>query len=163
MPADIGVPPVTVRTARQEDVPALVEIFSERVAPTDDSYWTARLAWRAEDPAERFFLVADHDGRCVGAITGQVREREFRATRTGSLFAVGVADGYRECGVGTLLFEALCGSFADVGVEVVRAMVPRDEGLVMAFLRSQGMRAGPFVQMEMRVQNATGGGAEPSP
>lgn len=142
---------LVVRPVRRDDLSALVAIFAERSAPTDEAYWLARMDWHDEDPAQRFFLVADIDGRCVGAITGEVRAREFRSTRVGTLFAVGVAEGYREAGVGSVLFAALCEGFAGTGVSLIRAMVPKDEGLLMAFLRSQGMSAGPFVQMEMRL------------
>lgn len=148
---------LTVRPVRRTDLAALVAIFADRSTPTDEDYWIARMRWHEEDPVDRSFLVADVAGTCVGAITGEVRAREFRSTRVGTLFAVGVADGYRESGVGTVLFEALSAAFLNAGVELIRAMVPKDEALLMAFLRSQGMRAGPFVQMEVRLRPASSG------
>ena len=49
---------------------------------------------------------------------------------------------------GTRLFEELCNRFRQAGVAKVRTMLARNNGLVLAFFRSLGMMAGPFIQLE---------------
>ena len=56
-------------------------------------------------------------------------------------------------GLGTVLFDAICARFRKAGVETVRTMLAKDDPLVMSFFRSQGMRAGPFIQLEKRLDS----------
>ena len=44
------------------------------------------------------------------------------------------------------------------GVKTVRTMLARDDALNMAFFRSQGMMAGPFIPLEMDLDPAEGRG-----
>ena len=39
----------------------------------------------------------------------------------------------------------------DDGVQIVRTMIAREDNLNMSFFRSQGMMAGPFIELEMSV------------
>ncbi|MEI2776629.1 MAG: GNAT family N-acetyltransferase [Tetrasphaera sp.] len=150
MPDAVTADPIRVRTAREDDIAAIVAMFPAAEG-FDDAYWRGRLRACTEEPDKRFFLAAEHDGRCVGAILGEVRALEFRSRPSGNLFATVTSPESREAGIGSVLFEALCDRFTAAGVDVVRAMVRKDEALDMAFLRSQGMTAGPFVQMQMRL------------
>jgi ribosomal protein S18 acetylase RimI-like enzyme len=51
-------------------------------------------------------------------------------------------------GIGAALLAALCESFRGRGVAAVRTLLPRDNALVLAFFRSQGMRAAPVIPLE---------------
>jgi ribosomal protein S18 acetylase RimI-like enzyme len=65
------------------------------------------------------------------------------------VFAIGVDPDAREEGVGTRLFQAITTRMKADGMKMVRTMLARDDALNMAFFRSQGMRGGTFIQLEM--------------
>ncbi|MFL9829192.1 hypothetical protein ABTU92_30755, partial [Rhodoplanes sp. SY1] len=55
----------------------------------------------------------------------------------------------RLAAVGSSLFAAICERFRKAGVSKVRTMIARDHQLILSFFRSQGMMGGPFVELEM--------------
>ena len=50
--------------------------------------------------------------------------------------------------MGTQLFNAICDCFRKTGVVNVRTMLARDNTIILSFFRSQGMMAGPFIELE---------------
>lgn len=93
-------------------------------------------------------MVAEAEGQVVGFILGEIRAWEFGSPPSGWIFAINVAKGARLDGVGTRLFEVICAQFTEAGVDRVRTMIAKDDPLVMRFFRSQGMVAGPFIELE---------------
>jgi ribosomal protein S18 acetylase RimI-like enzyme len=146
--APVSSPEITVRRAQPDDLPAVAAIDAESGAPIKEQYWRDRFRWCSAGPTERYFLVADRGGTCVGFIIGEVREWEFGSPASGWVFAVGVPGAERQHGIGTVLFEEICDRFRAVGVQHVRTMLSKDDLLVMSFFRSQEMMAGPFIQLE---------------
>ena len=51
-------------------------------------------------------------------------------------------------GIGSALLEAISGEFKRAGVGKMRTMVARDGDLPLLFFRSEGMIAGPYIQLE---------------
>ena len=105
---------------------------------------------------ERFFLIAEpadnaSDKPVVGFILGEVRAWEFGSEPCGWVFAFSVDPDSRLQGVGEHLFQAMCDRFKAVGMKTMRTMVGRDNQLHMAFFRSEGMTAGPYIQLEMEL------------
>ena len=90
----------------------------------------------------------------VGFILGEQRAWEFGSPPCGWVFAIGVAPDRRLGGVGTKLFEAICGRMGAAGVKSIRTMLARDDALNMAFFRSQGMKGGSFIQLEMSLSRS---------
>jgi GNAT superfamily N-acetyltransferase len=66
----------------------------------------------------------------------------------GWVFGLGVRPGARLRGTGTRLLEAMCAAFRRRRVTTVRTLLARDNALVLAFFRSQGMMAAPFIALE---------------
>ena len=64
------------------------------------------------------------------------------------MFAFSVEPEARLKGVGTSLFDAIAAEFKHAGVDRMRTMVARDNHLHMTFFRSEGMMAGPYIQLE---------------
>jgi ribosomal protein S18 acetylase RimI-like enzyme len=77
-----------------------------------------------------------------------VRDWEFGAPPCGWVFGLGVRPQARLAGIGARLLEALCERFRQSGVHTVRTLLARDNALVLAFFRSQGMMAAPFIPLE---------------
>ena len=109
----------------------------------------ARYGARRGEPG--YFLVAENAGLIAGFIIGEVRAWEFGSPPSGWIFAVQVRSRLRVQGLGARLFNAVCDCFRAAGIDRVRTMVARDNTVIHSFFRSQGMTAGPFVELEMRL------------
>lgn len=141
---------VTIRSAVEADVSRVIALDSELTGQAKPDYWQSlfeRYGGRSRE--QRFFLVADHGGRLGGFIIGEVRAWEFGSPLCGWIFAIQVHPKSRLRGIGTQLFDAICDAFRAAGVDKIRTMLARDNPLLLSFFRSQGMMAGPFIQLEL--------------
>ncbi len=145
---DIG--GLLIRAAVRSDSPILMALDQEVTGLAKRKYWKesfARLGSRRQ--SQRFILVAENQGHIEGFIVGEIRAWEFGEPPCGWVFAIQVHPKARLQGIATRLFEALCDRFRRAGVTKVRTMMARDNHLVLSFFRSQGMMAGPFIELEM--------------
>lgn len=140
----------TIRTAVSDDVGGVVRIDERNTGLAKPGYWRDTFE-RYGDQTRRFFLVAERDGAVHGYIVGEIRAWEFGSPPCGWIFALGVDPDTRLEKLGTRLFKAICECFSDAGTDTVRTMLAVDDGLNMSFFRSQGMRGGPFIQLEMEL------------
>ena len=151
----------TVRLAKASDIPQVIAIDAENTGLSKPEYWEDlfdRYNNRSTDIDDdtqpksvkryRFFLVACDGDSVLGFIIGEVRAWEFGSPPCGWVFAIGVRNEIRQGGVGNTLFEALNDRFRKSGANKVRTMLARDHTLIMSFFRSQGMMAGPFIELE---------------
>jgi len=143
-----------VQAGDMADVMALDERVTGMAKP---DYWHDVFARYGERRLrERFFLVAEpSDAKrrpsILGFIIGEVRAWEFGSAPCGWVFALSVQPRARLHGVGQALFEAISAQFAKAGVDKMRTMVARDNRLHLMFFRSEGMMAGPYIQLEKEV------------
>lgn len=145
---DVSGNTATIRVARAQDMDEVAAIDAAITANPKPDYWQ-RAFHRYATRRGRYFLVAEATGTVRGFILGEDRAWEFGSPPCGWIFAIGVDPLYREGGLGSRLFEALCERMSAAGMTTVRTMLARDDGLNMAFFRSQGMRGGSFIQLEM--------------
>ncbi len=145
---------VGIRAAVESDI-LIVAALDERVTRLAKSeYWKdiyERYSTRRTE--ERFFLIAEPlDGvsgePVLGFIVGEIRAWEFGSAPCGWIFAFSVDPETRLQGVGERLFGAISEKFRNAGISTMRTMVGRDNQLHMAFFRSEGMTAGPYLQLE---------------
>ncbi|MBM3598422.1 MAG: GNAT family N-acetyltransferase [Alphaproteobacteria bacterium] len=145
---------LSIRPARAEDIAAVSELDAAITGLAKPAYWRdlfERYGTRRQD--QRFFLVAESDGEFLGFAIGEIRAWEFGAPPCGWLFAIDVKPDARLTGVGTALFHALCERFRAAGIDKLRTMLARDNHLMLSFFRSQGMMAGPSIQLEMALDD----------
>ncbi len=141
-----------IRPAVETDVPAVIALDQEVTGLLKAEYWREMFErYGAHPDASRVFLVAGHGSRIDGFIIGEVRAWEFGSSPSGWIFAVQVRPGRRVQGLGSRLFEAVCESFRTAGIDRVRTMVAPANTVIHSFFRSQGMTAGPFIELEMRL------------
>ncbi len=140
---------VIIRRALASDLPSIAKLDEKATGRSKPDYWKRLFEHFSQATGEtRAFLVASVDDRVVGFMTGEVRAFEFGSDPCGWVFALTVDSHLRVQNIGTLLFEAICEIFKQAGVDKVRTMIGRDNHLVLAFFRSLGMMAGPFIQLE---------------
>jgi L-amino acid N-acyltransferase YncA len=145
-------PAIAVRPAHARDFAAVVAIDATVTGLEKRRYWRSIFRrYAATRQAGRRFFVAEVDGQIVGFIIGEVRDWEFGSPPCGWVFGIDVRPDERLGGVGAELLAAICTSFRRAGVHTVRTMLARDNTLVLSFFRSQGMMAGPFIPLEMKL------------
>ena len=150
---------IRIRRVTQDDLDAVVALDEKVTGNRKSEYWRdifERYATRRLD--ERFFLIADTSDpeaefSFLGYIVGEVRGWEFGSAPWGWIFAFSVEPGTRQQGVGEHLFEAISGEFKSAGITTMRTMVARQNQLHMAFFRSEGMVAGPYIQLEKELDD----------
>ncbi len=152
---------IVVRPAVETDLRQIAELDERVTGLLKREYWDdiyERFATRRTD--ERFFLVAAADAetksRLLGYIIAEVRAWEFGSEPCGWVFALAVDPDTRLQGVGERLFQEISLAFRGFGVRTMRTMVPRENHLHMAFFRSAGMVAGPYIELEMELEDQDG-------
>jgi ribosomal protein S18 acetylase RimI-like enzyme len=142
-------PAITIRDAGAGDIQTVIRLDEIHTGLAKPDYWREMFAaYVTEDHFGRLFLIAEAAGEVAGFIVGEIRTWEFGSPPCGWVFAVNVSPEAREGGVGSTLLEAICGRFRDCGVGTVRTMISRNDPLNLAFFRSQGMTAGPYIELE---------------
>lgn len=146
---------IDIRRVREADLPQVVALDERVTQIAKPDYWRDIYERYAERRVgERFFLVAEDAGDAaefplLGYIVGEIRAWEFGSEPCGWVFAFSVEPGTRLQGIGERLFEAISTEFKNIGIKTMRTMVARHNQLHMAFFRSEGMVAGPYLQLEM--------------
>ena len=137
-----------IRRARRADLPQVVEIDARITGLRKPAYWAGILKRYGGIHASHLFLVLTDKTKVQGYIVGEVRDWEFGSPPCGWVFGIGVRPEARLRGAGAELLEAMCAQFRGRGVYKVRTLLARDNALVLAFFRSQGMMAAPFIALE---------------
>ena len=143
-----------VRRVRIADVPHIIALDERVTGLAKPRYWQDVFGrYGRRRLQERQFLIAEQDEPDVrmpilGFIIGEVRAWEFGSAPCGWVFALSVEPKARLQGIGEGLFEAISNEFLKAGVSKMRTMVARDNRLHLMFFRSEGMMAGPYIQLE---------------
>jgi len=135
-------------------MPALPVCPSRSIGKTSTAATAGGASRSVSCLEERFFLVAAEEGRrapVFGFIVAEVRAWEFGSAPCGWVFALSVEPGRRLDGVGSALLSAISDEFKRAGVSKIRTMVARDARLPMLFFRSEGLVAGPYIQLEKEI------------
>ncbi|NOX72485.1 MAG: GNAT family N-acetyltransferase [Alphaproteobacteria bacterium] len=149
----------SIRKVTEGDLAAIAALDARVTDRAKPDYWRdvfERYATRYTD--RRFFLVAEStdqatDGAVLGYIVGEIRGWEFGSEPCGWIFAFSVEPDIRQQGIGEHLFQAISAEFKAAGVTIMRTMVARQNQLHMAFFRSEGMVAGPYIQLEKELDD----------
>ncbi len=141
-----------VRKVREADIADVIALDARVTGLAKPDYWRSVFdRYGKRRLGERMFLVAvvpDGAGPILGFIIGEVRAWEFGSPPCGWVFALSVAPRARLRGIGQALLDALAREFSKAGVQKMRTMVARDNRLHLLFFRSEGMMAGPYIQLE---------------
>jgi len=138
-----------VRPIEAADLDQIIAIDAEITGKEKTDYWYELFhRYGTARSRQRLFLVAEAGSEIQGFIIGEVRDWEFGSPPCGWVFGINVRPDARVSGIGTRLLEAICAGFRHAGVDKVRTLVARDNGLVLSFFRSQAMMAAPVIPLE---------------
>jgi ribosomal protein S18 acetylase RimI-like enzyme len=145
---------LSVRRAADTDIPYVIALDERVTGLAKSPYWHDVFERFGQHRLqERFFLVAEavqaaSGPPVLGFIVGEVRAWEFGSEPCGWVLALSVEPRARLHGIGQALLEAISIEFKRAGVGKMRTMVARDNRLHLLFFRSEGMMAGPYIQLE---------------
>jgi GNAT superfamily N-acetyltransferase len=145
---------VRVRRVQAADMPHVIALDTRVTKLAKPEYWNDVFRrYGKRRLHERFFLIAKNrldraDSRVLGFVIGEIRAWEFGSTPSGWVFALSVEPEMRLNGIGGALLEAISDEFKKAGVSKMRTMVERGAQLPLLFFRSEGMMAGPYIQLE---------------
>lgn len=145
---------LSIRPVRRGDLDAVIALDAQATGQVKRDYWRAlyrRYGMAAS--AERQFLVAVEGDAVLGYVIGEVRDWEFGSDACGWVFGINVHPQARQAGTGTRLLQAICAGFRKAGTRKVRTILSRDNTLILSFFRSQGMMTGPFIPLEMSLED----------
>ncbi len=141
-----------IRAAEPQDLNNISSLEGRITGQPKPDYWRDMLGSYAGGGGDRYFLLSeDQAGKLLGFVLGEVRTWEFGSPPAGWVFAINVDPEIRQAGIGTVLFDAVCQRFRQAGVRSVRTMVDRRDHLILSFFRSQGLMAGPSIELEMEL------------
>ncbi len=140
---------LTVRHAVADDLNRIIELDEQNSGMSKPDYWKESFRRFGGLQEGRYFLVAEKDHQLVGFIIGEIRAWEFGSPPGGWVFSLTVDPDTRLGGVATLMFDTICHSFRQAGVDKVHTMIDRNNITVMSFFRSQGMMAGSTIPLQM--------------
>jgi len=147
---DASLPAHRIRAAAPEDLSNISALEGKITGQPKPGYWREMLG--SYGHGDRYFLLAeDEAGKLLGFVLGEIRAWEFGSDPAGWVFAINVDPDTRQGGIGTALFDAVCERFRAAGVRSVRTMVDRRDHLILSFFRSQGLMAGPSIELEMEL------------
>ncbi len=154
---DDGEDRLAIRAVHRGDLPEIIAIDAAVTGIEKRNYWHVVFRrYGAAGDADRQFLVAEDAGEVVGFVIGEVRDWEFGSPPCGWVFGIDVRPEARQRGVGARLLAAIAAGFRRAGVTKLRTMLARDNTLILSFFRSQGMMAGPFIPLEMDLEQGRG-------
>ena len=141
---------VTVTDAATSDLAEIIDLDARIAGYARVDFWSDLFRQKATS-ATLYVLVAKSAGKIVGYALGEIRSWPVRAPVCGWLYAIGVEKDHRLQKAATALMTELISRFRKNGVGTIRTVIDVDDHLLMSFLRSFGMTAGPFVELEMTV------------
>jgi ribosomal protein S18 acetylase RimI-like enzyme len=145
-----GVAGLRIDQATSDDISAVISLDEEITGSSKPDFWYKYFFGQATRK-NSLFLVARLDDRIVGYSIGSIRAWEFGSPPAGWLHAIGVAHDCRKFGIATRLFNEITGFFRAQQAATVRTMLHIDDHALIAFFRFQGLSAGPFIELEMKL------------
>jgi ribosomal protein S18 acetylase RimI-like enzyme len=139
---------ITVAEAQRTELAQVIALDARVTGFARAEFWNELIRQRATSKT-LFILVAKSRGHIVGYALGEVRSWPVRAPACGWLYAIGVEKEHRLNKAASALLLELIERFKKCGVQAIRTVINVDDHLLMSFLRSFGMTAGPFVELEM--------------
>jgi ribosomal protein S18 acetylase RimI-like enzyme len=136
--------------AEASDLAEIIDLDEKVAGYSRADFWRDLFRQKAAG-STLVVLVARSSGILVGYALGEIRSWPVRTPICGWLYAIGVEKNHRLQKVATTLMTELISRFRQNGVQTVRTVIDVDDQLLMSFLRSYGMSAGPFVELEMTV------------
>jgi ribosomal protein S18 acetylase RimI-like enzyme len=142
-----------IRSAREEDLPALVELLAllfaiEADFRADEARQRRGLTTLLADPERRAVLVAEANGAVVGMVTGQLVVSTAEGAPSCWVEDLVVEEAWRGRGLGRALLEAIEVWARRLGATRLQLVADRDNAPALACYRRLGWRLTRLVALQ---------------
>lgn len=128
-----------VRSAKTDDIDAIIRIDKKLSGRERREYYTAKMAEVMGESGIRVSLVAETDGQVVGFIMARVDYGEYGCTEPSAVIdSIGVHPGFGHYGIASALMSQLLVNLDAVRVERVRTNVSWNNIPLISFLDRNG-------------------------
>jgi len=143
---------VRIRPMTNGDLSAIVEIDRRVIGQLRPDYWKNILTQKPVYPLSS--LVAEHEGRVIGFVVGEVSGWEFGVPDTvGWLTIIGVDPDYQHKGVAKMLGQEFVRNLKAIGVKVIYTLANWNDWDLLKFYRDMGFnRGGDMINLELKVE-----------
>jgi ribosomal protein S18 acetylase RimI-like enzyme len=144
---------VKVRRAGERDLDSIVELvvrlkrlnseFDPLLKVRDDIYTQVRnwLSGFMNDKNRLLLVAESDDGRVIGVLVSEVRERLFYEPRMeGVIMDFYVMPEFRRRGIGKMMMDEAIKMLREMGAHVISAEFPAQNQISVAFYRKYGFR-----------------------
>jgi len=141
---------LNIRPMTIEDLYAIVEIDRKVLGKSRPEYWK-KIHPNPQYPYS--YLVAEHEGKVIGFILGEVSGWEFGVPNTvGWIITIGVDPEYQHQGVARKLGQEFINNIKAIGVRVVYTLVNWNDWDLLKFFRAMGFtRGGDMINLELKI------------
>jgi len=151
MDAPMTMARLVVREAFSDEIPEIVELDARVAGVKRPDFWLDLSQQRCPKRTP-IIVVATIGGTIVGYAAGDLIALTVRMPTCGWIYAIGVAAEFREHKVASALMELMTDHFRTGGATSIRTAVDVDDHLLMSFLCSFGMTAGPVIDLEIKLE-----------
>jgi flavin-dependent dehydrogenase/ribosomal protein S18 acetylase RimI-like enzyme len=142
-------PDIAIRNMTVRDIDEVLRIDEKITGKPHAAYYESKAASYISRGPE-YCLVAEHRGRVVGFVLGDVRGWEFAAELSGWMEIIGVDPDYHGQGVSRALMNELFARFKRANVTVVNTMINWNDGDLIDYFRANGFERGEYVNLVKR-------------
>lgn len=142
---------LVVREALPDEIQKIIELDAKVAGVERPDFWIDLSHQRCRKET-LVIIVATIGGNIVGYASGDLLALTVRMPICGWIYAIGVASEFREHKFASALMEALTNHFRAGGATSIRTTVDVDDHLLMSFLCSVGMTAGPIIDLQARLE-----------
>ena len=143
---------VQIRSFREEDLEAIVEIDRRVLGKSRLTYWKQKI----DLSSNRFplsCLVAEYEEKVIGFILGEVSGWEFKVPDTvGWISTIGVDPDFQHRGVARKLSQEYIRNLKSIGITMVYTLVNWSDWDLLKFFRAMGFtREGEMINLELNL------------
>jgi ribosomal protein S18 acetylase RimI-like enzyme len=130
-------------------------MVSSEITPTLHIWWTdipqkEMLASQLGGSLD-LSLVAEYEGHLVGFVLARLVYAGLPMVGVGVIFFIAVKPDYQNCGIGSMLIDALKSNCKAKGIETIRALIPEDDTKLMKYFEEIGFHTSKIINLDSPV------------
>lgn len=142
---------VSIRTLKNEDLEAIVEIDQMVLGERRRAYWARKLEMLNSKSSQVSF-VAEVEGKAVGFILGDISGWEFGVPDTiGWIDTIGIDPVFQKQGLATALTQELIANLRAAGVKTIYTLVSWNDWDLLQFFHAMGFTRGDMINLELKI------------
>jgi len=140
-----------IRTLKEDDLNAIVEIDEKVLRENRRNYWEGKLEL-INKKSSQVSLVVEMNGEVVGFILGDISGWEFGVPETiGWIDTIGVDPAYQKRGLARALAHEMIKNLKALGVKTIYTLVSWNDWDLLQFFHAMGFTRGDMINLELKI------------